>query len=231
MIAEFLMGVPQMVIGFRQLKELNKKERPTYSPGAEITRSYDRAKAMSTQGYTAGERAALTQRQAGLSLAQFRAGRAYTGGNMSAVLSTIMGLSSNEFNLGLAQSDAVIRRQNIQVENQLARDMDWYNKQKQQLEIMRSQQAIDAAAGLLNMGLTNIGKGLKEPEEFAKYVAGQYVGANIDNMFGGRGGNSPKDVSPSYYPGYYQPPPNYYGNPGYTGGFNPNAAPGAVKVI
>ena len=116
MITELLMGVPQAVIGFRQMRQLSKVSMPEYSVSPELQSSYNRAEKMAMQGYTPAERASMFQSQAGSTAAQTRAGLARTGGSMASALQVIGGMNqelrirrdqekrqaaSNLFNMGL----------------------------------------------------------------------------------------------------------------------------------
>ena len=185
MISELLLGVPQAVIGFKQMKELSKVAMPEYGVSKELQASYNRAESMTNQGFTPAEKAAMLQSQAGSMASQTRAGLARTGGSMSSALQVISGLGQNQFNLGLGSQDAQLRRQNIRYADTLMRDIDRVRMMNQELKIKRDQAKRDSARELAYTGLSNVASGISDLEGVAMQVGGLALTGGID-----LGGNS-----------------------------------------
>lgn len=185
MITELLMGVPQAVIGFRQMRQLSKVSMPEYSVSPELQSSYNRAEKMAMQGYTPAERASMFQSQAGSTAAQTRAGLARTGGSMASALQVIGGMNQNQFLLGFGSQDAQLRRQNIKYADTLMRDVDKVKMMNQELRIRRDQEKRQAASNLFNMGLQNISSGLSDAEGMVGEIAGMALTGGLSGLAGG----------------------------------------------
>jgi hypothetical protein len=179
MIGEMILGIPQMVMGFQQMKQLKNVPRPNFSVSPELQKSYNRAETMAMQGLTAAERAAMETQQAGQIASQVRAGFARTGGNMAGALGVISGMGQSQFTLGLGKMDADVRRSNIRYADSIMRDINQVRMMQQRLDIERDQSRRDSAAALLNMGMQNIAQGISSAEDNVMYLAGSMMGGGI----------------------------------------------------
>lgn len=171
-----MLGVPQMIMGYKQMKQLKDVPRPDFSVSPELMASYNRAETMAQQGLTPAERAFMTTQQAGGQANQLRVGMARTGGSMAGALGVISGLGQSQFTLGLGRMDADLRRQNIRYADSLMREVNQVRMMQQRLNIERDQARRDAAAGLLYAGVSNTQQGLDEGFGSAMYLAGLSMG-------------------------------------------------------
>ena len=175
-IGSLLLAAPQMVLGFKQMKELSKTPRPTYTVSKELQSSYDRAERMAQRGFTPEEEAAARSAQAGAFAGQIRGGIARTGGSMAGALNVIAGASQNDFNLGFASRSAGLRRENIQYADQLMGKIDRVQMMRQELDIQRRQAAENAAANLFNKGAENLEYGMNKMYDDASKIVGTQLG-------------------------------------------------------
>ena len=190
MISELLLGVPQAVIGFKQMKQLSKVPMPEYSVSQELQAGYNRFDKMANQGYTPAERANMFQAQAGSMAAQQRAGLSRTGGSMSAALQVIGGMNQNQFLLGYGAQDAGLRRSNMERAYRSAQDIDRVRMMNQELRIRRDQEKRTSASNLLNTGLTMIGQAGAEAEGMAFQMAGMAMTGGLSGFGGGASAKS-----------------------------------------
>ena len=172
MIGELLLGVPQMIIGYKQMKQLDKIARPEFSVSPELQKSYNRAESMAQYGLSPQEKAVMEAQAASNRSSQLRTGFARTGGSMAGALGVISGASMNDFTLGMGRMDAQMRRQNIQYADQVAKGVDQVRMMQQRLAIERDQSRRDAAANLFNMGGQNIAQGISDAEGTVLELAG-----------------------------------------------------------
>jgi prophage tail gpP-like protein len=164
MIGELLLGVPQMVMGYRQMKKLDKIARPELSVSPELQKSYNRAESMTQYGLSPQESAAMDAEAQRNQVSQLRTGFARTGGSMAGALGVIAGSSMNDFSLNKGRMDAQMRRQNIQYADRLMGQVDNVRMMQQKLAIERDQDRRDAASNLFNMGGQNFMKGISDAE-------------------------------------------------------------------
>lgn len=172
MIGELLLGVPQMIIGYKQMKQLDKIARPDFSVSPELQKSYNRAESMAQYGLSPQEIAAMDAEAASNKTSQLRSGIARTGGSMAGALGVIAGMSMNDYSLGKGRMDAQMRRQNIQYADQVGRSIDQVRMMQQRLAIERDQDRRTAAANLFNMGGLNFAKGVSDAEGIAMQLYG-----------------------------------------------------------
>jgi hypothetical protein len=175
-IGSLLLAAPQMVLGFKQMKELSKTPRPTYEVSKELQASYDRAETMAQRGFTPEEEAAARSAQSGAFAGQIRGGIARTGGSMGGALNVIAGASQNDFNFGLASKSAGLRRANIQYADQLMGKIDRVQMMRQELDIQRRQAAENAAADLFRTGMENFQEGGDAMYDSAARIVGTQLG-------------------------------------------------------
>jgi len=190
MIGELLMGVPQMVMGYKQMKELSKIKRPELSVSPELQKSYNRAESMAQYGLSPQERASMEADAQRNQATQLRTGYARTGGSMAGALGVISGSSLNDFTLGLGKMDQQMRRQNIQYADRLMGQIDSVRMMQQKLAIERDQDRRNAASNLFNMGGQNIAQGFSDAEGLALqlYGMGTFDKGASKGMAGGSGG-------------------------------------------
>ena len=196
MISELLMGVPQAVIGFKQMKQLSKVPMPEYSVSQELQAAYNRADKRANQGYSPAERANMFQAQAGSMASQTRAGLARTGGSMSAALQVIGGMNQNQFLLGYGAGDAQQRLENEKFGYKAAQDIDRVRMMNQELRIRRDQEKRTSASNLFNMGLQNLSSGISDLEGIGMQLGGMAMTGGLSGLGGasksgsGSGSNS-----------------------------------------
>lgn len=196
MIGEILMGVPQMIMGYSQLKKLSKVDRPELSVSPELQKSYNRAESMTQYGLSPQESAAMDAEAQRNQVSQLRTGFARTGGSMAGALGVIAGSSMNDFSLNKGRMDAQMKRQNIQYADRVMGQIDNVRMMQQKLTIDRDQASRDAASNLLNSGLSVIGQGISDTEGQIMQLAGMGLlggsegkrGAKSKGASGGGGG-------------------------------------------
>jgi hypothetical protein len=193
MIGEILMGVPQMIMGYSQLKKLSKVDRPGLSVSPELQKSYNRAESMTQYGLSPQESAAMDAEAQRNQVSQLRTGFARTGGSMAGALGVIAGSSMNDFSLNKGRVDAQMKRQNIQYADRVMGQIDNVRMMQQKLAIDRDQASRDAASNLLNSGLSVIGQGISDTEGQIMQLArmgllGGSGGAKTTGASGGGGG-------------------------------------------
>jgi hypothetical protein len=202
MITELLLGVPQAVIGFKQMKQLSKVPMPEYSVSPELQAAYNRADAMANQGFSPAERANMFQAQAGSMASQTRAGLARTGGSMSAALQVIGGMNQNQFLLGYGDADAKRRLDNAKFAYKAAQDVDKVRMMNQELRISRDQQKRLSASNLANMGIQNLASGMSDLEGMGMQMIGGLSGLGGGSAKSNTGAQSFLGNSPSGTLGY-----------------------------
>lgn len=175
-IGSLLLAAPQMVLGFKQMKELSKTPRPTYTVSKELQASYDRAERMAQRGFTPEEEAAARSAQSGALAGQIRGGIARTGGSMAGALNVIAGSSQNDYNLRFLSENARQKRANIQYADQVMGKIDRVRMMAQELDIQRRQAQEDAASNLYNTGMQNLEYGLNKSYDTAASIAGLKLG-------------------------------------------------------
>lgn len=107
----------------KALRELNKQEQPNYSEDPRTTAAFNRAQAMSNEGFTAQEDAGFNQNLAMQNSAQFQNAVDMGGGNLASTINA--GLQSNNIQAinNRAGQDAQLRRSNMQYADSLAQGL------------------------------------------------------------------------------------------------------------
>ncbi len=161
-----------MIMGYNQMKKLDKVARPGLSVSSELQKSYNRAESMAQYGLSPQESAAMDADAQRNQASQLRTGMARTGGSMAGALGVIAGSSMNDYSLNKGRMDAQMRRQNIQYADRLMGQVDNVRMMQQKLAIERDQDRRDAASNLFNMGGQNIMQGISDAEGTALQLYG-----------------------------------------------------------
>ena len=181
-----------MVMGYKQMKELNKIKRPELSVSPELQKSYNRAESMAQYGLSPQERASMEADAQRNQATQLRTGYARTGGSMAGALGVISGSSLNDFTLGLGKMDQQMRRQNIQYADRLMGQIDSVRMMQQKLAIERDQDRRNAASELFRTGAFNLAQAGSDIEGTALqlYGMGAFDKGASKGMAGGYGNRS-----------------------------------------
>lgn len=161
--AAALTAAPQLILGAYQtyqsskaLKELGKQQYPEYQVSPELQGAYQRAQAMSNQGYSPEEQAQFQQQMARSQAGATRSALDVGGGNLARTISA--GLQANQIG-GINQfaaGGAQIKRQNIRNAQDLARAMQSQKNLATQSAIQRRQMLESAYGQAKQAGLSNI---------------------------------------------------------------------------
>jgi hypothetical protein len=132
-------GIAQKNKAQKALAEINKTPAPDYSTSPEMQNAYNRAQAMSSQGFTSQENAGFNQDLAMQNNAQQQNAIDIGGGNLASTIGA--GLQSNNIQAinQRAGQGAQLKRSNIQYADQLAGQLQSQQNLINQQKIARRQ--------------------------------------------------------------------------------------------
>lgn len=186
------LGALQTGLGIYGLSKLGKQQYPQYSVSPEMQHSYDRAEAMSGQGYSGQEKAAFFQSLAQSNSNRLQRGLKMAGGNLGAALNA--SANANDVNAlnSFAASDANMNRQNIRYSDTLAQALQHQKNLQVQNQVQRRERMEQAYGGAVKQGLQNIVNPLNATAAL-KYLNG---GSNLQRGLGSAGANFGSGLGP-----------------------------------
>lgn len=148
-------GINQTSKANKALKKLNETPFPEYSEDPRLTSAYNRAEAMSSQGFAPEEKAQFQGQLARSQNATRQSAMDLSGGDMGGAINSVLQANQTGAINQFAAKDAGLRRENIQYADTLASQVQSQQNMMQQQKIARRQMLETAYGQAVAQGREN----------------------------------------------------------------------------